>query len=75
MNKARVARWAVAGVGAAAAAVAAGVVVERRVVRSRKAGSRGADELGGLRGDPVAVRDPDRWGRSSCRGRVLDHLE
>ena len=59
MNKARIARWAAAGAGAAAAAVAAGVVVERRVVQSRKAGSRGADELGGLRGDSVAVRTPD----------------
>lgn len=59
MNKARVARWAAAGVGAAAAAVAAGIVVERRVVRSRKAGSRGADELGGLRGDARTVRTPD----------------
>lgn len=59
MNKARMVRWAAAGVGAAAAAVATGVVVERRVVRSRKAGSRGADELGGLRGDAVVVRTPD----------------
>jgi len=59
MNKARVARWAAAGLGAAATAVVAGVVVERRVVRSRKAGSRGADELGGLRGDAVEVHTPD----------------
>ncbi len=59
MNKARIARWALAGAGAAAAAVATGVVVERRVVKARKAASGGADELGGLRGDPVEVRTPD----------------
>ncbi len=50
---------AAAGVGAAAAAVTAGVVVERRVVASRRAGSRGADELGGLRGDAVTVVTED----------------
>ncbi len=59
MNKARIAKWALAGTGAAVAAVATGVVVERRVVKSRKAASRGADELGGLRGDTVAVETPD----------------
>jgi pimeloyl-ACP methyl ester carboxylesterase len=51
-------RWigvAAAGVGAAAAAATAGVVAERRIVASRRSGSRGADELGGLRGDPVTV--------------------
>jgi pimeloyl-ACP methyl ester carboxylesterase len=55
-------RWlglAAAGVGAAAAAVTAGVVVERRVVSSRRSGSRGADELGGLRGDAVTVVTDD----------------
>ncbi len=36
------------GLGAAAAAVTTGVVVERRVVKARKAGARGADVLGGL---------------------------
>jgi pimeloyl-ACP methyl ester carboxylesterase len=50
---------AAAGVGATAAAVTAGVFVERRVVRSRRAGSAGADELGGLRGDVVPVRTDD----------------
>ncbi len=55
-------RWlslAAAGIGAAAAAATAGVVVERRVVRSRRSGSTGADELGGLRGDTVSLRTPD----------------
>ena len=47
------------GAGAVAAALTAGVLVERRVVRSRRAGSAGADELGGLRGDVVAVTTPD----------------
>ncbi len=50
---------AAAGAGAAAAAVTAGVVVERRVVRSRRAGSSGADQLGGLRGNEMTVRTPD----------------
>jgi pimeloyl-ACP methyl ester carboxylesterase len=50
---------AATGVGATAAALAAGVVVERRVVESRKAGAAGADRLGGLRGDPVTVRTDD----------------
>ena len=36
-----------------------GLVVERRVVRLRRAGSSGADELGGLRGDPVTVLTED----------------
>ena len=55
-------RWlglAAAGVGAAAAAATAGIVVERRIVRSRKAGAPGADELGGLRSEPVPVRADD----------------
>ncbi len=50
---------AAAGAGAAAAAVTAGVVVERRIVRSRKAGSTGADELGELRGAAHPVRTTD----------------
>jgi pimeloyl-ACP methyl ester carboxylesterase len=55
-------RWlglAVAGVGAAAAAATAGVVVERRVVRNRKAGAAGADRLGGLHSAPLSVRTDD----------------
>jgi pimeloyl-ACP methyl ester carboxylesterase len=43
----------------ATAALAAGVVVERRVVRQRATGAAGADRLGGLRGDPVTVRTDD----------------
>src|SRR3954465_14356596 len=62
---------AATGVGATAAALAAGVVVERRVVRSRVSGASGADRLrgapggarsgrvGGRRGDPVTVRTDD----------------
>jgi pimeloyl-ACP methyl ester carboxylesterase len=46
-------------VGATVAALTAGVVVERRVVRSRRAGSSGADELGALHGDRVDVRTSD----------------
>ena len=52
-------RFAAAGIGAVAAAATAGVVVERRVVRSRRAGSTGADQLGGLSGDAVTVRTSD----------------
>jgi pimeloyl-ACP methyl ester carboxylesterase len=51
-------RWlslAAAGAGATVAAITAGIVVERRVVSSRRSGSTGADELGGLRGDAVTV--------------------
>ena len=55
-------------------------------MKSRKAGSRGADELGGLRGDAVAVRTPrGRWllfdagpkGTDYDAGerRVLPHLD
>jgi pimeloyl-ACP methyl ester carboxylesterase len=40
-------------------ALTTGVVVERRVVRSRKAGSRGADELGSLHSDPLSVVTDD----------------
>jgi pimeloyl-ACP methyl ester carboxylesterase len=50
---------AAAGAGAAAAAVTAGVVVERRAVRSRRAGASGADVLGGLHGDEVPLRTED----------------
>jgi len=52
-------RFAAAGIGAVAAAATAGVVVERRVVRSRRAGSTGADKLGGLSGDTVTLRTSD----------------
>jgi pimeloyl-ACP methyl ester carboxylesterase len=53
--------WAglAAGAAAAAAAVAAGAVVERRVVRSRRSGSSGADELGGLHSTPLTVLTDD----------------
>jgi pimeloyl-ACP methyl ester carboxylesterase len=48
------------GLGAAAlAAVATGVVVERRVVKARRAGAAAADRLGALRSDPVEVRTED----------------
>jgi pimeloyl-ACP methyl ester carboxylesterase len=48
-------RLAVAGVGATAAALTAGVAVEKRVIRERRAGATGADQLGGLRGDSHTV--------------------
>ncbi len=47
------------GVGAALAAVTTGVVVERRVVKARRAGSTGAAELGGLRSAAVTVTADD----------------
>jgi pimeloyl-ACP methyl ester carboxylesterase len=59
VSRGRWVRFAAAGLGTAAAAATAGVVVERRVVRSRRAGARGADELGGLTGDAVTVHTPD----------------
>ena len=59
MKKRRLRRLAAAGVGAAAAAVATGLVVERRNVKSRKAGAAGADQLGGLRSDAVRVKVGD----------------
>ena len=55
-------RWvglAAAGVGAVAAAATAGIAVERRVVKARRAGSTAADRLGGLRGDVHTVRTDD----------------
>ena len=56
-------RWlGAAGLGATAAAVGAvgaGVVVDRRVSESRRAGALGADRLGGLRGEEVTVRTSD----------------
>ncbi len=59
MSTSRWIRVAVAGAGATAAALTAGALVERRVVRSRRAGAAGADRLGGLRGDRRTVRTPD----------------
>ncbi|HYO38675.1 MAG TPA: alpha/beta hydrolase [Nocardioidaceae bacterium] len=55
-------RWlglGAAGLGATAAAVGAGVVVDRRVTESRRAVASDADRLGGLRGDAVSVRTSD----------------
>jgi pimeloyl-ACP methyl ester carboxylesterase len=55
-------RWlklAAAGVSATAAAVMTGVVVERRVVRSRRSGSTGADELGSLHSQALTVVTDD----------------
>jgi len=59
--------YAAGGLGAAAlAAVATGVVVERRVVRARRAGAAQADRLGALRSDPVKV---------TCDDGVVLHAE
>ena len=44
---------------AAAAALATGVVVERRVVKARRAGAAEADRLGALRSEPVSVTCDD----------------
>lgn len=53
-------RWfRLAAAGATATTVTAGVVVERRVVRSRRAGASGADELGVLHGPSLTVRTSD----------------
>jgi pimeloyl-ACP methyl ester carboxylesterase len=55
-------RWlalAGGGLGAAAAAIATGLVVERRVVKHRKAGASGAEHLGSLHSDPVEVVTDD----------------
>ncbi len=59
MKKRRLRRLAAAGVGAAAAAVATGLVVERRTVKARKAGAPGADRLGGLRSAEIRVKVGD----------------
>jgi pimeloyl-ACP methyl ester carboxylesterase len=59
LSKGRWLRVAAAGAGATAAALTAGVVVERRVVRTRKSGSSGADLLGELRGDARPVHTDD----------------
>jgi pimeloyl-ACP methyl ester carboxylesterase len=52
-------RIVAAGAGTLAAAVATGFVVERRIVRARRAGAPESDELGSLRSDPVHVRTRD----------------
>jgi pimeloyl-ACP methyl ester carboxylesterase len=52
-------RLAAAGAGATVAAVTAGVLVERRVVKSRRAGSTGADVLGSLHSKAVTVLTDD----------------
>jgi pimeloyl-ACP methyl ester carboxylesterase len=58
-RKRRLAGLAVAGAGTVAAALATGLVVERRVVRARRAGAPESDRLGSLRSVPVPVRTPD----------------
>ena len=56
MSTRRSLAYAAGGLGAAAlAAVATGVVVERRVVKARRAGAAQADRLGVLHSDPVEV--------------------
>ncbi len=60
MSTRRSLAYAAGGLGAAAiAAVATGVVVERRVVRARRAGAAEADRLGALRSEPVQVKTDD----------------
>ena len=59
MNKRRLLGLAATGLGAGAAAVVTGIVVERRVVKARKAGAAGAEKLGGLHADPVQVTTRD----------------
>ncbi|MET0788796.1 MAG: alpha/beta hydrolase [Cellulomonas sp.] len=67
MSKRRSLAYAAGGLGAAAvAALATGVVVERRVVRSRRAGAAQADRLGLLRSDPIEV---------TCADGVVLHAE
>jgi len=65
----------VAGAGAAAAAATAGVVVERRIVRSRREGSPGADEFGSLRGDESTVRTSDGVDLHAEVDEVVPHGE
>ena len=67
MSRRRSLAYAAGGLGAAAlAAVATGVVVERRVVRARKDGAAQADRLGVLHSDPVEV---------TCDDGVVLHAE
>ncbi len=56
MSARRSIAYAAGGLGAAAvAAIATGVVVERKVVRARRAGAASADRLGALRSEPLEV--------------------
>lgn len=67
MSKRRSIAYAAGGMGAAVvAALATGVAVERRVVRSRRAGAAEADRLGALRSTAVQV---------TCRDDVALHAE
>ncbi|MCW2837575.1 MAG: alpha/beta hydrolase [Marmoricola sp.] len=60
MSKRRSLAYAAGGLGAAAmAALATGVVVERRVVSARRSGSAEADRLGAIHSDPVPVKCDD----------------
>ena len=60
MSRRRSLAYAAGGLGAAAiAAVATGVVVERRVVKTRKANAAAADQLGALHSEPVQVKTDD----------------
>lgn len=67
MSTRRSLAYAAGGLGAAAlAAIATGVVVERRVVKARRAGAAEADRLGALRSDRVEV---------TCDDGVVLHAE
>jgi len=68
-------RLAATGAGATAAAVTAGLVVERRVVKSRREGSTGADELGGLHSAAVSVRTDDGVSLHAEVDEVAPHAE
>ena len=60
MSRRRSLALAAGGLGAATvAALATGVVVERRVVRARRSGAAGADRLGSLHSPPVRVETDD----------------
>ena len=60
MSTRRSLAYAAGGLGAAAvAAVATGVVVERRVVRARKAGAAASDRLGTLHSTPIELKTED----------------
>lgn len=67
MSKRRSLAYVAGGLGAAAmAALATGVVVERRVVGARRSGSAEADRLGSIRSAPVPV---------TCEDGVVLHAE
>ncbi len=59
MSNRRLVALAATGVGAAAAALGTGFVVERHVVRKRRSGAAEADRLGALRGDAVVITADD----------------